>query len=206
MSSIHSRQRKLTRKQVLSIPRLLREGMTWTQAAEHLNISNSMFAVIVQGRSYPDVQAVLQPKLKAARQFLKALPKPEHYTCAKCRVDFPRTAEFSPLSNRRAGFEGRCRTCKSIQNRNRYQTYRLEALRHYAGGEPACACCRETTVEFLTFDHMNGGGAKHRESLRGKAASFALWLKNNGYPSGYRVLCMNCNLAVGVYGTCPHQR
>ncbi|MBA7602023.1 hypothetical protein ES703_09108 [subsurface metagenome] len=30
------------------------------------------------------------------------------------------------------------------------------------------------------------------------------YLKSNNYPLGYRVLCMNCNFAIGVYGYCPH--
>jgi hypothetical protein len=65
---------------------------------------------------------------------------------------------------------------------------------------------RKQVLSIPQLLHIDGGGGKHRESLRGKAASFALWLKNNGYPSGYRVLCMNCNLAIGISGTCPHRR
>jgi hypothetical protein len=33
-----------------------------------------------------------------------------------------------------------------------------------------------------------------------------LWLKRNNYPTGFRVLCHNCNLAIGFYGYCPHHR
>jgi hypothetical protein len=32
------------------------------------------------------------------------------------------------------------------------------------------------------------------------------WLKRNGYPKGFRVLCHNCNSARGLYGYCPHKR
>ncbi len=31
------------------------------------------------------------------------------------------------------------------------------------------------------------------------------WLKKQGYPPGFQVLCHNCNLAKGYYGACPHQ-
>jgi hypothetical protein len=31
-----------------------------------------------------------------------------------------------------------------------------------------------------------------------------LYLRANHYPLGYRVLCMNCNFAIGHYGYCPH--
>jgi hypothetical protein len=29
-------------------------------------------------------------------------------------------------------------------------------------------------------------------------------LARNGFPDGYRVLCHNCNMALGQYGYCPH--
>ena len=32
------------------------------------------------------------------------------------------------------------------------------------------------------------------------------YLKRNNYPPGYRVLCMNCNFAMGHFGYCPHQK
>jgi hypothetical protein len=30
------------------------------------------------------------------------------------------------------------------------------------------------------------------------------WLKDRGYPGGFRVLCHNCNFAT-TRGVCPHQ-
>jgi len=30
------------------------------------------------------------------------------------------------------------------------------------------------------------------------------WLKKQGYPKGYQVLCFNCNFA-SAWGVCPHQ-
>jgi hypothetical protein len=32
-----------------------------------------------------------------------------------------------------------------------------------------------------------------------------LYLRTHGYPSGFRVLCHNCNFSFGHYGYCPHQ-
>lgn len=32
------------------------------------------------------------------------------------------------------------------------------------------------------------------------------WIKRNGFPAGFRVLCLNCNFARGIYGRCPHER
>jgi hypothetical protein len=31
-------------------------------------------------------------------------------------------------------------------------------------------------------------------------------LAKHGYPDTFQLLCHNCNLARGFYGTCPHQR
>lgn len=86
---------------------------------------------------------------------------------------------------------------------------RLGALNAYSDGDPKCACCGERTVEFLTIDHINGNGAAHRRELEaqnvGPGTGFYLWLKSNGYPNGFQVLCYNCNCAKGCYGTCPHK-
>lgn len=201
------RERKLTPDQVLEIPKLLRRGLTWVQAAERLGITRSVFGLLMKGKAYPHVQEALQPALAEARAYLKTRPKASHKTCTKCGLRFPRNEKhFSQLPGRgRDCFEGRCRQCKSEANKARHQSYRVEALRHYSEGVPRCACCNERALEFLTFDHIDGGGAKHRRDLKGKAASFGHWLKQNDYPPGFRVLCMNCNFSLGMYGQCPHQ-
>jgi hypothetical protein len=81
------------------------------------------------------------------------------------------------------------------------QRKRRELLDHYGG---KCACCGEEHYEFLSIDHINGGGTKHRAEV-GKGDVFYKWLRKNGYPEGFRVLCHNCNQAIGFYGFCPHQ-
>lgn len=85
---------------------------------------------------------------------------------------------------------------------------RLEAIAHYGG---KCFCCGEGRPEFLGFDHIEGGGNKHRDQMRtgaggaGKCGTFHYWLKKNGWPLGIRIACHNCNLARGFYGYCPHE-
>lgn len=71
-----------------------------------------------------------------------------------------------------------------------------------------CACCGEGTIEFLSIDHKNGGGNKHRRELQsnGKGGNFYRWLRKEGFPQGYQILCYNCNLAKGFYGKCPHTK
>lgn len=79
---------------------------------------------------------------------------------------------------------------------------RLEALTHYSKGTPKCACCGETHLEFLAFDHINGGGNAHIRSIN--RYKLGQWLRKHNYPEGYQILCHNCNMAKGIYGKCPH--
>jgi len=75
---------------------------------------------------------------------------------------------------------------------------RESVLRHYGN---RCACCGEARVEFLCVDHINGGGTQHRKQL-GRKSVYA-WIKQNGFPVGFRVLCWNCNSSLGLYGYSP---
>jgi hypothetical protein len=83
---------------------------------------------------------------------------------------------------------------------------RMQALIHYGGNPPKCACCGESHVEFLAIDHVDGRGNEHRRKLGYPQSGevFYYWLRRNNYPPGYRVLCHNCNMAIGLYGYCPH--
>jgi hypothetical protein len=93
-----------------------------------------------------------------------------------------------------------------IEQQREYRVkLRLEVLSHYSNGEPKCACCKESQIEFLAIDHINGGGTKHRKRIGGGMHTY-LWLKKQGYPKGYRVLCHNCNQAYGFFGYCPHNK
>lgn len=83
---------------------------------------------------------------------------------------------------------------------------KLECLVHYSTNPPKCACCGESEIRFLSIDHINGGGTKHRRQIGiGGGATMYLWLKKNNYPKGFQVLCYNCNMAKGFYGICPHK-
>lgn len=87
------------------------------------------------------------------------------------------------------------------------QVLKRLVLEAYGGAK--CACCGESRVEFLSIDHVAGDGAAHRRELFGRnhgAGSIYAWLKKTGFPSGYRVLCINCNFAIGQRGSCPHER
>ena len=83
---------------------------------------------------------------------------------------------------------------------NRHSRVRIECITYYGG---KCDCCGENQAEFLTIDHINRNGAAHRKVV-GFGNTFYYWLRRNNYPTGYRVLCYNCNIADGFYGKCPH--
>jgi len=109
------------------------------------------------------------------------------------------------------------------QTKLHFKRQRWLILTHYGGNPPKCACCGESHYEFLTIDHICGGGIKHRlqisgltkddvkglsvELLRGKGydpRKFTKWIIENNFPEGFRILCYNCNCAIGHYGYCPH--
>jgi hypothetical protein len=91
----------------------------------------------------------------------------------------------------------------SEQAKRTWKAYKLIALYHYGGNPPKCACCGESRYEFLTFDHIHGGGLKHLKSINTRR--LGVWLVKNNFPEGFRVLCMSCNFALGHFGFCPHQ-
>ena len=86
--------------------------------------------------------------------------------------------------------------------------YRLQFAAIQAYGGYRCACCGETEPLFLTLDHTNNDGAARRRELGflGGARLYE-WLRDNGYPKGFQVLCMNCNQGRHRNGgTCPHKQ
>jgi len=135
--------------------------------------------------------------------------KPDFKVCSVCKRDLPfDVTHFKENSQHPFGLTATCRDCRNADNRpyerKRTSQIRLLVLQHYSGKEvPDCACCGESLIEFLTIDHIDGGGHQHRKHL--KKVNIYHWLKARGFPSGYRVLCMNCNHSLGVRGYCPHQ-
>ncbi len=71
-----------------------------------------------------------------------------------------------------------------------------EVFSYYSNGIPSCKRCGETDIIVLTMDHVNNDGGEHRKSLNLKMGyeSYA-WLRKNGFPDGFQVLCFNCNVS-----------
>lgn len=79
---------------------------------------------------------------------------------------------------------------------------KIEVLKKYGG--VFCSCCKIDKISFLVIDHIEGGGTKHTKEV-GHGHKFYLWLKKNNYPSGFRVLCHNCNWGNYINNyNCPH--
>ncbi len=77
--------------------------------------------------------------------------------------------------------------------------HKLTVVERYGG---SCNCCSENNVFFLTVDHIGGNGRKHRMTTGG---NMWRWLVRNDFPTGFQILCFNCNS--GRYlngGVCPH--
>lgn len=130
-----------------------------------------------------------------------------------------RAAGLCPQCGKRPAVEGKawCAECReALSQRNRHKppeqarrwdkTFRLNLLAKTVeayGGR--CACCGEGYLPYLTIDHVNGGGLKHRDDLKAHGTVFYQRLKMMGYPKdGLQVLCANCHMAKTRGVVCQH--
>jgi hypothetical protein len=90
---------------------------------------------------------------------------------------------------------------KSIKDRRREfrRKNKILAFEYYSNGTMACARCGEKNIDFLTIDHINGGGALHyRETSTGITEWLSVQYRKTGrWPGGFQVLCANCNSIKG---------
>ena len=87
------------------------------------------------------------------------------------------------------------------RNKKSYFDLRKVVIEKYGG---KCECCGEQNFEFLSIDHINGGGSKELSSSG--LGNFLRKLQREEKSSDYRVLCRNCNQSIGYYGFCPHKK
>ena len=105
-----------------------------------------------------------------------------------------------------------CEPCRTISwEKNKASRIKTKIQTFEAYGGVFCKCCGESGLSFLTIDHIDGNGAEHRRELYGASAKKATgmhmysWLKKHSYPSGFQVLCFNCNTSKHINGICEHQ-
>jgi hypothetical protein len=89
----------------------------------------------------------------------------------------------------------------SKQKHNRLKELRNIIIDHYGR---KCQCCGESHNEFLSIDHINGGGNKHRKEVGKGGTRFYKWVIDARFPLWLQLLCHNCNQAKGYCGYCPH--
>jgi len=69
-----------------------------------------------------------------------------------------------------------------------------------------CACCGESDPRFLSLDHINNDGNKHRREFGMSVWTLYAWIRNNNFPDSIQVLCYSCNCGKAHnHGICPHK-
>jgi hypothetical protein len=133
--------------------------------------------------------------------------------CKKCSKEFTTTNASILCSDECRKMWRRSIVLQSVHRwKNKYNaTTRLkynrikdEVYEHYGGYK--CNCCGESNPKFLSLDHINNDGGKHRK-LFGITGGMHLyrWIQKNNFPEGFQVLCYNCNLGKARnQGICPH--
>ncbi len=93
------------------------------------------------------------------------------------------------------------------QGRRERERLRTLVLGRYSDRGYRCVCCGESEQDFLTIDHMRGNAKNTQKTLGTPRAGYPLyrWLVRNGFPEGFQVLCMNCNVSKGKHGKCAHK-
>ena len=104
-----------------------------------------------------------------------------------------------------AGYQVLCYNCNWLKRykennsiRSRYsKKVKLDILSHYSGKNKniECALCGNDRLEVLTIDHINGGGHREQKKSGFLGTEYYRYLAREGYPTGFRVLCMNCNVS-----------
>ena len=83
------------------------------------------------------------------------------------------------------------------QRKKEYNLKRkINVMQHYSNKEiPECKLCGQKDIRYLSVDHINGFGEKHRQEINKSGIGFYNWLIKNNYPEGYQILCIACNMA-----------
>lgn len=119
--------------------------------------------------------------------------------CRKCNKTKPiEKFKLYPKLKYRAA---RCRKCEKGSKRLARLQCKLECFDQYGGRK--CQCCGETLLEFLSLDHI-GNSRKELDHKRRRRRFQQLRKENFPHKDKLRVLCFNCNCAIGFFGYCPH--
>ena len=126
-----------------------------------------------------------------------------YYAAHKEEIKAQQAAYYAAHKEKRKAQQAAYDTAHREERKAYRAALKIEAFNAYGG--PICICCGEDDPDFLTIEHSNGDGAKHRKENGPKIYS---WLKRNGYPQnrGLEVLCFNCQFGRRLNrGRCPHE-
>lgn len=82
-----------------------------------------------------------------------------------------------------------------------YRTQLMTEVFYKYGSE--CSCCGDRSPSFLTLKKI--GVNNQREASKELKAGIYVWVRDNGYPPDFYLLCLNCNWSKSRWGYCPHQ-
>ena len=152
-----------------------------------------------------------RPEVKARRKEHSQLPevKARKKEYAKKHHQLPEVKASKRQYMKNYVKKHRLELSKKTKERN--LKVKEEVLGHYSkklsnSDVPCCNCCGEHEfLIFLSIDHITD--RKNVTHGKGYAGTrMYRYLRRNGYPSGYQVLCINCNSAKSDSGICPHKR
>jgi len=133
--------------------------------------------------------------------------KSDKYRCAQCNRERAKARyDKDPDKARKIALKSH------YKNRDRKLAYmkaygkelKNKVFLHYGGY--ICSCCGEKEKIFLTLDHIDGGGNKHRNELSTGGYGIYRWAVKNNYPPIFKILCFNCNSGRALNnGVCPHE-
>jgi len=93
------------------------------------------------------------------------------------------------------------KTCMSCYDRRRRLKARKRFLELYGG---ICVCCGQADPRFLSIDHINNDGYKHRERIDDR--DILTMAARHHRPDIFQILCFNCNMGKERNGgVCPHK-
>jgi hypothetical protein len=92
-------------------------------------------------------------------------------------------------------YEPHGRICKQCSSKLRVRKIKVDTLSHYSNGSMRCATCEYSkNINALELDHIEGNGNKNRKKFNKTGGwSYYRKLQTLEYPTGYQVLCSNCN-------------
>ena len=79
------------------------------------------------------------------------------------------------------------------QSKEAYRERKMLCLNYYSKGKMECNECKENEIAFLTIDHIRPRKEYGHDRKTSSSALYRI-LVNNEFPSGYQVLCYNCNM------------